>query len=236
MPKAKNTRWHFSRILLASFFIQGQSQETWSAREKVRKVHYHLNCQSSCQPRTVSEARKGFVVKHDKVFNVVWNSMSHQSWSVLSKAMLVLHCWHSPKGHLLTETLSACNAHITDNWLQGGYLRTMTRNTNNTHQHISETFLLTIDRCSSCLWGQTSFLQTVFHMTNRFWWSFSHAYSRITGDTEPAGNTDRQTFSPLPFGPRWRSFWRHDLKRVWHLTVFKEAESSCYCIITQLWD
>lgn len=157
MPKAKNTRWHFSRILLASFFIQGQSQETWSAREKVRKVHYHLNCQSSCQPRTVSEARKSFVVKHDRVFNVVWNSMSHQSWSVLSKAMLVLHCWHSPKGHLLTETLSACNAHITDNWLQGGYLRTMTRNTNNTHQHISETFLLTIVRCSSCLWGQTSF-------------------------------------------------------------------------------
>lgn len=27
-------------------------------------------------------------------------------------------------------------------------------------------FLLTIVRCSSCLWGQTSFLQTVFHMTN----------------------------------------------------------------------
>lgn len=85
-------------------------------------------------------------------------------------------------------------------------------------QHISETFLLTIVRCSSCLWGQTSFLQTVFHMTNsRFWWSFSHAYSRITGDTEPAGKPDRQTFSPLLFGPSWRSFWRHDLKHVLHL-------------------
>lgn len=79
-------------------------------------------------------------------------------------------------------------------------------------------FLLTIVRCSSCLWGQTSFLQTVFHMTNsRFWWSFSHAYSRITGDTEPAGKPDRQTFSPLLFGPSWRSFWRHDLKHVLHL-------------------
>lgn len=33
----------------------------------------------------------------------------------------------------------------------------------NTFQRL---FLLTIVRCSSCLWGQTSFLQTVFHMTN----------------------------------------------------------------------
>lgn len=56
-------------------------------------------------------------------------------------------------------------------------------------------------------------------MTNsRFWWSFSHAYSRITGDTEPAGKPDRQTFSPLLFGPSWQSFWRHDLKHVLHLT------------------
>lgn len=66
MPKARNAKWHFSRILFASFFIQGRRHDTWSRREKVKKVHNHLNCQSTCQPRTCfktardSEKKKTF--------------------------------------------------------------------------------------------------------------------------------------------------------------------------------
>ena len=62
------------------------TDETHEAEEeKVGKVHYHLNCQSSCQRRTRFKtaqhwARKTLFVAEDKVFNVVWNSMSHHSW------------------------------------------------------------------------------------------------------------------------------------------------------------
>lgn len=50
-PKARNVKWHFSRILPASFFIQGHGRDTWSRRGESRKgtLSFKLSVQLSAQ-------------------------------------------------------------------------------------------------------------------------------------------------------------------------------------------
>lgn len=67
-PEARNAKWHFSRILLASFFIQGRRHDTWSRTGRSQKgtlsfkLPVHLSARGASQnSRRASE--KNFQIR-----------------------------------------------------------------------------------------------------------------------------------------------------------------------------
>lgn len=71
-PEARNAKWHFSRILLASFFIQGHRHDTWSRTGKRQKgtlsfkLPVHLSARDAFQNSRKDWVRKTLRFVHHR--------------------------------------------------------------------------------------------------------------------------------------------------------------------------
>lgn len=71
--------WRLKREILASFFIQGHRDDTLTGKEKVRKVHYHLKCQSTCQSSMCFKQLDKLSWQRTNS-SVLYEIQCHQSW------------------------------------------------------------------------------------------------------------------------------------------------------------
>lgn len=95
-------------------------------QEKVRKVHLsfklsvHLSAQDVFENSSRPKEKNFTICSSQRTKSLIrYEIQCHTKLLVcLPKRCLVLHCWQSAVGHLLTETQCACNAHLTDRWVQ----------------------------------------------------------------------------------------------------------------------